>query len=1267
MRLREWVCLFALALPVALTAVPAAAQVNTADLSGTVTDPKGLVIVGAKVSAKHVGTGSARETVTDESGWYRISGLPPGSYEVSVEAAGFATLKNPSLTLAIGRQEVFNAQMQIARGDTIIEVNDETPFIETRNTSAKTVVDSAQISTLPINGRNYIDFVRLDSRALRDNAPSIGAAPTSGINFNGGRARGNAVNVDGADVIDNSVNGVRPTTSQEAVQEFESIASNYMPEYGRATGGVINIVTKSGTNTLHGNVFGFLRHKNIQARNPFSVDVDPATGVARAVKQGYTRFQGGVTIGGPIAEERTFYFFAYETTRRQESGFTNIGTNNFGLVPATTPVVPGVTLLLTPAQQAFVNNPAVLTAPAVMGITGAQRAAQLFLLAGSSSSVALNGLDPGLAATVLFLLPSAAAARFPLPIDCAPGACMAANQVPLPTSFVPLTSLIGNYPVKEGTSLWSLKLDHSWSQSQKSFARINVVPSLVTGIQVNAQNQNFGQNAASRTSLQQARDVALVGQHVSVVTNRMVNTGRFQFSRRGLHYGFADFPGGSSVAVNMTGFAFFGREPFSTVDRIERRYQFTDDLGWDRGKHSFKFGVDVNIIQLRSKKEQIFELNFGGLYNFGGLGATSIALPATVGGVATPGVTAVQAYGLGAPTVFIQGIGNSNRPLSNRAYGFFAQDSWKLHPRLTLNYGVRYDYEQSPLFTPATALNTAAEAAFGVIEGIPRDKDNWSPRVAIAWDPMGNQKTVVRAGYGIFYDHPLLAIAFNSTTAEGALSTQLLSGGGTASRVSVGVNPLALNAGSIFQGVLNALPSMGYLANEQRFDPKLMNSIFTNHNFITAGFPIPLLPFTLHVDGDFEYSYAQQANLTVEQSFATDYKFGISYTWARGLHLNRPRNVNPSDPARLSRNFRNAAAAGLAFSSPVTVAAPAAAVMATGTTCGVTVIAPSALGALGGCPAALATLNGQFIGTAAFFNFFRASGPNPSFAGLAGGYANQIALATAAGFPTGFTGVQVPWSDVMQQESSGKSDYSGVTFTLSKRFGRNKNYSFLSSWTWSHALDDSTDLQTLLAPQNNNRPDLERSNSTFDQRHRWVTNAVIESPWKHSDGGWKALLAHFVVAPLFEMSAGRPFTVLTGTDFNVDFGSNTDRPSTGGAGVASFFLPEADPFTVPTVCPLDPLTNTPVPPPFGCTGNLGRNSFTRPGYVSVDLRIARKFPIAERWNIEVIADMFNLFNRYNVADVSPLCNPLDPASCRAGEATATLDPRIFQFAIKIHW
>ena len=1260
------------------------AQVNTAILSGTVFDPQNLAVKGARVTLTNAATGATRTSITDDSGRYNLVGISPGQYKMTVDGgANFALYENASIVLTVGESASFDPRLELKGMQQTVTVSAATALIETQKTEVSQTVEQRRIDNLPINGRNYINFTLTNSQTNRDASPSIGAAPTSGLNVGGQRARSNMVSVDGADAVDNSVNGIRSTVSQEAVQEFQLILSNYNAEYGRAMGGVINIVTKGGTNDVHGNVFGFLRNKAFQARNPFSVEVDPVTGAVNPVKQAYTRVQAGATIGGPIVKDKTFYFFSYETTRRQETGFTNIGENNFGFVPATTPVIPGVTLLMTPAQRDFVNNPAVLSTA-----SGQQMAANVFALAGSASSVALIGVDPGLVAFGEGV-PVPPGARFPLPIDCGvlnpSNSCSPSNLVPLPGSFVPLNSLRGNYPIKEGTSLWSGRLDHRWNESNNSFLRVNVSPSLVTGIQVNAQNQNFGQNAASRTSLQQTRDVAGVFQHDTIFSQSLVNTARFQYARRGLHYGFSQLPGGSGLGVQIAGFAFFGREPFSTEDRIERRFEWTDNLSVIRGHHTFKMGADVNYIQLRSKKAQVFELNFGGVMNFGGLTPSNLSLPSTFNGVTVPGFTGVQAYGLGLPTTFIQGIGNSNRLFNDPLMGFFIQDSWKVNRRLTLNYGVRYDLELTAQFTPATALNAAAEKAFNVTEGYPRDYNNVAPRLGLSWDPMGNGKTAIRAGYGLFYDHPSFASAFLSTTSDGALSSQLLIFGGTPKRALMAIDPTAANGASIFQGVLNTTGILGitYLPNEQRFDPK-NSPFFNNQNFLNAGFPLALLPFTLPIARNFQYAYAQQGNLTIERQLGHDYKFSIGYSYTHGLHLNRPRNIDSTDPKLLAQNLRNALAAGIPVSGniPFAVVAPAATMGATSTTCGVNVIAPNALGVLVNCPAALglAPLDGQFVGTAAFFNFFKPSGPNPSFAGLAGGYPNEVALAALAGYPTGFPGVQVPWASVDQQESSGKSIYHGLTANLSKRF--TSHFEFLASYTWSHAIDDSTDLQTLLEPQDNRFPNKERANSSFDQRHRWVTSAVFQSPESHSgDGFARKLFSNFTISPIVEVASGRPFTVLTGTDFRFDFSAAGGRPSIGTGGVPSKLIPGRT-FVLPDVC-LDnsgapfsvqiPPAPVPIPPavsltpPVGCDGNLGRNAFVRPGFFQWDMRVARRIPLGERLKLDFIADMFNLFNRNNVADVSPLCNPTDPAGCNAGEPTAALDPRQFQFALKLSW
>ena len=307
-------------------------------------------------------------------------------------------------------------------------------------------------------------------------------------------------------------------------------------------------------------------------------------------------------------------------------------------------------------------------------------------------------------------------------------------------------------------------------------------------------------------------------------------------------------------------------------------------------------------------------------------------------------------------------------------------------------------------------------------------------------------------------------------------------------------------------------------ADPQIFDATFANSIFNQQRFLTVpgytpggGYPLPLLPFTIPVRKNFQYALAQQANLTIEREITKDWKVSVGYNYTHGTHLDHTVNLNVTDPALLMANDSNAVQAGLVSvgSSPLGISVPGTLGCNpnAGGSGSVFVTVPGAFGtgfASNNCSGAPVSngsatlLPGGSIVTPSVFNFFRPSGPNPSFSGLfPGGYAQLTGLAGTLGLPVGFPGVQVPWSDVDPQSSNGNSLYNAFTLTVTKRFSH--GFELLSSWTYSHSIDDSTDLSTLIAPQDNSFPQLDRGNSDFDQRHRWITSAVFQSPYKNSD------------------------------------------------------------------------------------------------------------------------------------------------------------------------
>jgi hypothetical protein len=456
-----------------------------------------------------------------------------------------------------------------------------------------------------------------------------------------------------------------------------------------------------------------------------------------------------------------------------------------------------------------------------------------------------------------------------------------------------------------------------------------------------------------------------------------------------------------------------------------------------------------------------------------------------------------------------------------------------------------------------------------------------------------------------------------------------------------------------------------YEPNQQRFQSlNQPNILFLGQQYLTnppapyAPFPFPLAfqPFGYPQAKNFVYAYAQQANFTLERDLGGGFALSLAYNFNGGRHLNRPINASPIRGDLVTQNWMAAVATGTypASTNPLFI-----------TTCGASPLAGAFPGAL------------PFYVPTTLTNVFRPSGLNASMVtAFPTCVADAVADLTVAGLnatcnPSTLSGC-VPFGDMDANYSNGSSVYHGFSANLRKRFSR--HYEFLASYTWSHAIDDSTDLQSTTTPQDSFYPALDRSNSLFDQRHRFVFSGVYQTGKLGGSGFGSKFFSNWTFAPIIEIASGRPFNIITAGGDNLQESSLTSRPNIvpsgtatnncGYATVPSKYSPTGF-FQEPCFADvtLAQLAN-PQTALLALDGNLGRNAGVQPWTIFNDMRIAKRIYFGEHINMELIADMFNIANRYNVAAVSPLCSS---SGCNAGQATAAYDPRQFQFALKFNW
>jgi hypothetical protein len=662
----------------------------SADLTGTVTDPSGGGVPNAKVTATDTARGIERSVMTDEHGFYRLAGLAPATYKLSVEHAGFQTEVVTSLSLTVGQTSILDFHLKLAGISGQVEVTSELPVVETERGSQANTLTQEDIAQLPIDRRDYLTFTLLtpgvsnSTRLASDQDFRVKSTPQSGLSFYGSNGRGNSITVDGGEANDDA-GGVRLTLSQDAVLEFQVNRSNYLAELGGASGATINIVSKSGTNELHGTLYSYFRNDALDAADPFARTQALAPGAifnptqpdinSVNTKNALTRYQFGGTAGFPITKDKSFLFVSFEG-------------------------------LLQNAQ----NSVPILTSTSLLRPTVAQDAIIAGLTAQGGTPVTCFAGMPQIPAAFC-----AGALASGLTVSQSTGLSQIQNGL---NGFLvgALESNGGLFPYNTREYLASGRFDHRFSDANQ----ISVTYRYGHDREENPDVQSL--TGFSAGSAVRAYDDNILAAFYHQFSATAQNELRLQFD----YYNTGVIPNEPGEAgLQIPGFVNnLGTNIFLPESSITRRYEIADNFTLIRGHHTFKFGGS-ELLRGNHTESHTF---FPGRFVFSSLpgGAISPQLAST-------SITSLQAASFGIPVVFQQGFGNPVYPYYTRPFtaGYF-QDTWQIRPNLTLNLGLRYELD-----TQYAPLNTY--------------KKDFGPRVSFAWDPFGDHKTVIRGGYGIFY------------------------------------------------------------------------------------------------------------------------------------------------------------------------------------------------------------------------------------------------------------------------------------------------------------------------------------------------------------------------------------------------------------------------------------------------------------------------------------------------------------------------------------
>jgi Carboxypeptidase regulatory-like domain/TonB dependent receptor len=1271
-------CWFAVSLAIAVClVVPVllSAQGTGGRILGRIVDPSGAVLSSAKVVATNDATGVTHEAQSNESGDYVFPDLPVGTYSLTFDLTGFKKAIRHAVTLDVNQVITLNMTMQLGAAQEVIDVTSEAPLVDTSSTQLGAVVNNRSVNELPLNARDSYQFLQLQpgvqSQLGSSGGTFYGSESAGSVSVNGGRSRANNFSVNGGDANDQFVNLPTIQPTPDAIEEFRVISNTFDAEYGRNSGAVVNVVTKSGTNQWHGNVYEYFRNKVLNAQGYFNT-----------VKPQFNQNQFGGTFGGPLRKDKTFFFLSYEGRRiRQGQSGDTVNVPNPDERNGVFDVSSIGTFGGTIGDQ--------FTADALNGRPGC-----------TSAINALGGATPAAGVDWASIFPTDTNNNATIPTQCMDPVALdmlrfvpAANRPDGTYQAVPTRA--------QNADQFTLRLDHHINDHQNfSFYYYYTDDKTIQpfyNFQASGANvPGFGTKVGSR--YQQFNP-----SHTWTISNALVNEARFTYMREGqltfqhpqttsAVQDSCSSPAAQAVCFNGTsdsraitsalgtnpqygittglpnnrtgvpfinvsgGFA-IGNGWEGELPQVGNSFMWADNLTWVKGNHTTKFGVDVR----RARFDQTLYYNVSGQFTFDS--STSNAILSNDN---YPG------YLLGLADSYSQGSGQRENVRTTGLY-LFAQDSWKITPSFTLNYGLRWELDtpltdvlhhvqtfrpgQDTTVYPCT-LTPDEQASFGAStcadagvlptglvvpgdKGIPAGMTQtyykaFAPRIGIAYTP-DKGKTSIRAGWGLFYN-PMEQLVLEQFGAEPPfggstylpstfLNTPFIGQNG-------GVNP------NPFTGVLN--PAPGTQTDWASFRPMLLF-------------------------GDFQpkmrTQYTAQYNLSVQRQLARDVVLQLGYVGSQGHRLLASHDINAANPAGCL------GIAALANTDPTWVTDG----FGSQTSCGPFaednsfLISPNAIAPQGGFYVpytgngggnATVIPAGTMIGTVA---------PNGIYLpGLRPYSSPNCNPMSGGGLGTGcpVDGISV-FSNIFAEDTIAASSYNSFQASLEKRFSR--GLQLQAAYTFSKSLDWASSFEETVNPFNYKAS---RALSLFNSAQRFVINYVWDLPVRRYNGFAGKVLDDWQLSGIIQFQSGFPIRLQSQDDTELIsslffLGANT--PQAQGP------IQIVNPKQVQTY---DTYNYGPVSGHYYLNADqskfqdstLGQFSTTPrsiccgPGENQWDITVSKRIAISESKYFQFRTDIFNLLNKTQF--VNPDGNF---SNSTFGQVLNARDPRLVQFALKFYF